>query len=165
MFFFVKVWVVCLIWFVFCVVCLLKKWKYIIWVFLGNHGFSISISSSLFLFDFFFSHSKHQNWPNKTKTDCSQFGSAFLPYKSMLVSSMAKPISLVWCKNCFQNRQTRIDYTPGMKMGEPRLLLKVEAGLGREEEEGKTKKKERKNQKSGMREERAIRVVNGLATD
>ena len=54
MFFFVKVWVVCLIWFVFCVVCLLKKWKYIIWVFLGNHGFSISISSSLFLFDFFF---------------------------------------------------------------------------------------------------------------
>ena len=52
-----------------------------------------------------------------------------------------------------------------MKMGEPWLLLKVEAGLGREEEEGKIKKKERKNQKSGMREERAIRVVNGLAMD
>ena len=78
---------------------------------------------------------------------------------------MAKPISFVWCKNCFQNRQTRTDYTPGMKMGEPQLLLKVEADLGREEEEGKTKKKERKNQKFGMREERAIRVVNGLATD
>ena len=41
-----------------------------------------------------------------------------------------------------------------MKMREPQLLLKVEAGLGREEEEGKTKKKERKNQRSGMREQR-----------
>lgn len=34
-------------------------------------------------------------------------------------------------------------------MGEPRLLLMAEAGLGRGEEEGKTKKKERKNQRSG----------------
>ena len=50
-------------------------------------------------------------------------------------------------------------------MGEPRLLLMAEANWGREEEEGKTKKKERKNQRSGMREERAIGGVNGLATN
>ena len=50
-------------------------------------------------------------------------------------------------------------------MGEPRLLLMTEANLGREEVEGKTEKKERENQRFGMREERAIGGVNGLATD
>ena len=68
-------------------------------------------------------------------------------------------------KNCLQNRQIRTDYTPSTKMGEPWLLLMTEANLGREEVEGKTKKKERENQRFGMREERAIGGVNGLATD
>jgi len=87
-----------------------------------------------FSFWFFFLTFQITKLTEQNQTDYSRFGLAFLPYKSVLVSSMAKLISSVRCKNCLQNRQTQTDYTPSTKMGEPRLLLMVEASLGREEE-------------------------------
>ena len=77
----------------------------------------VLILSSLFdekkilLFYFFscfcFSHTKHQNPTERNWNQMQLVGSAFLPYKSVLVLNMLKPKFSVWCKNCLEHRPNR----------------------------------------------------------
>ena len=65
----------------------------------------------ILLFYFFscfcFSHTKHQNPTKRNWNQMQLVGSAFLPYKSVLVLNMLKPKFSVWCKNCLEHRPNR----------------------------------------------------------